>query len=78
MTAEYRLVIERPAMAAVKRHRYYLKRDYDHARKGLVDHARDSERYAAVGLTPWQAWIEQREVTVWERVDYLPVEGVPV
>ena len=82
MGTEYRLVTERPA------HQYgpsvtpfrevFPKRSYDHARQSLMGWHRDMERYQSVGLAPWHAHIETREVTDWERVDYTEAEAVPI
>ena len=83
MGTEYRLVTERPAyqdghFRDTIDQRVYPKRDYDHARKSLTDWHRDMERYESVGLAPWHAHIETREVTDWERVDFTEAEAVPI
>jgi hypothetical protein len=74
MSTEYRLAVERPAGVEGERYRYYIHRTYKDARDGLTAHA----DWSVEQPKEWPAWIESREVTVWERVDYLPVEGVPV
>ena len=76
MGTEYRLVTVKPGES--ERHVVYLKRSYDHARKGLVDWVRDMERYEAVGIAPWTAHIETREVSDWEAVDFTTPEAVPI
>ena len=68
-TREYRLVLERPPHQDGRRYRYYDKKDWGHARRGLQDHARDMKRYLDAGLDPWFAWVEEREVTTWEKVE---------
>ena len=79
MGTEYRLVTERPVYQDGRAaHEVYPKRDYDHARKSLADWHRDMERYEAVGLAPWHAHIETREVTDWEPIDFKEPEAVPM
>ena len=82
MGTEYRLVTERPVhqdgrYAGDVKH-VYEKRSYDHARESLADWHRDMERYQSVGLAPWHAYIETREVTDWEPIDFTEAEAVPI
>ncbi len=69
MTTEYRLVTERPAHQNGRKTLIYRKRNYEHARDGLKDWGESQARNRNAGLDPWDAWIETREVTGWERVD---------
>ena len=76
---EYRLVTERPAAHQDGRHqKVYPKRTYELARKSLTDWHRDMKRYDSVGLPPWHAHLETREVSDWERIDFGEPEAVPI
>ena len=70
---EWRLVLARPAHEDGKAFVHVPKRDWEHARDGLADHARDMERYPA-SVYPWEGWVEERLVTAWAKVD-LTVEA---
>ena len=71
---EYRIVYARPQHQVGKPYQYQTKRDWDHARGSLADHAADMERLAEQGIALWEAWIEERLVTAWAKVD-LTVEA---
>lgn len=71
---EYRLVLARPALEEGRRFRHVLKRDWQHARDGLANHAADQKRLAEEGIATWEAWVEERLVTTWAKVD-LTVEA---
>ena len=66
---EWRLVLARPAHQDGSRFRFVPKRDWGHARDGLTDHAADMNRYAELGIATWEAWVEERLVTAWAKVD---------
>ncbi len=71
---EYRMVMARPEHLEGAAFQHKPKRDWGHARDSLAAWGRDMQRYIDAGLTPWHAWIEEREVTDWTRVD-LTVEA---
>ncbi len=75
---EYRLVLERPAHQDGNRLRHVSKRDYSHARKGLQDHQEHATKLLELGLDPWLASVEEREVSEWVKVVFDEAEGVPV
>lgn len=66
---EYRLVVERPESQDGRRRFRYPKQSLKAAERALADHTAHAERmYEQVGLTVWEAWIEIREVSDWEKL----------
>lgn len=83
MATEYRMVVEPDAATRAlgfrTRHYTYLKKTYDKAKKGILDHETQKAegRFENTWMQNATVYIETREVSKWQQLDMTDATATP-